>query len=69
MKQFSIGQRTLLDLLNAENEYFNARLAYITGQYAQLTSAFQILSSMGQLLSQLEIALPADAVRVRRSLD
>jgi adhesin transport system outer membrane protein len=69
MKQFSIGQRTLLDLLNAENEYFNARLAYITGQYAQLTSGFRILASMGQLLRRLEIALPIDVVRVGGGLD
>lgn len=63
-KQFSIGQRTLLDLLNAENEYFNARLAYTTGQYALLASAFRIFAGMGQLLSQLRIALPIDAVKV-----
>ena len=63
-KQFSIGQRTLLDLLNAENEYFNARLAYSTGQYAQLASAFRIFAGMGQLLSQLRITLPIDAIKV-----
>lgn len=63
-KQFSIGQRTLLDLLNAENEYFNARLAYTTGQYAVLLSGYRILSGMGQLLNQLHIALPVDSVKV-----
>lgn len=63
-KQFSIGQRTLLDLLNAENEYFNARLAYTTGQYAQLASSFRIFAGMGTLLSQLRITLPIDAVKV-----
>lgn len=63
-KQFSIGQRTLLDLLNAENEYFNARLAYTTGQYTKLASAFRIFAGMGKLLSQLRIALPIDAVKV-----
>jgi adhesin transport system outer membrane protein len=63
-KQFSIGQRTLLDLLNAENEYFNARLAYTTGQYAQLASAFRIFAGMGQLLSQLRINPPIDAIKV-----
>ena len=63
-KQFSIGQRTLLDLLNAENEYFNARLAYTTGQYAQLASAFRIFAGMGQLLNQLRITPPIDAVKV-----
>ncbi|MFC3110641.1 TolC family outer membrane protein [Undibacterium arcticum] len=64
-KQFSIGQRTLLDLLNAENEYFNARLAYTTGQYAQLASAFRIFAGMGQLLGNLQITLPTEAVAVR----
>lgn len=63
-KQFSIGQRTLLDLLNAENEYFNAQLAYTTGQYAQLVSAYRILAGMGQLLSHMRIALPIDTVKV-----
>lgn len=62
-RQFSIGQRSLLDLLNAENEYFNARLAYTTGQYAQLAGAFRILAGMGQLLANLRLGFPADLVR------
>src|SRR4029077_17243695 len=64
-KQFSIGQRTLLDLLNAENEYFSARFSYITGQYAELASTFRIYAGMGQLLTTLQIALPVEAVWVR----
>jgi adhesin transport system outer membrane protein len=63
-RQFSIGQRTLLDLLNAENEYFNARIAYMTGQYALLLSGYRIAAGMGQLLQQLQIALPIDSVKV-----
>ena len=64
-KQFSIGQRTLLDLLNAENEYFSARFSYITGQYAELASMFRIYAGMGQLLNTLQIAMPVEAARVR----
>lgn len=64
-KQFSIGQRSLLDLLNAENEYFNARVAYATGQYALLLSAYRIHAGMGQLLAQLQVTLPIESVKVR----
>jgi adhesin transport system outer membrane protein len=56
-KQFSIGQRSLLDLLNAENEYYNARIEFITGQYAELVTAYRVLSSTGGLLNAL--GLPA----------
>ena len=59
-KQFSIGQRTLLDLLNAENEYFNARLTFLSGQYSELASVFGVFAGMGQLLAALQIALPAE---------
>lgn len=65
-KQFSIGQRTLLDLLNAESEYFNARRAYTSGQFAQLLSQYRIHASMGQLLSYLRITLPLNAVKASR---
>ncbi|PMX90220.1 TolC family protein, partial [Pseudomonas sp. GW460-13] len=46
-KQFRIGQRSLLDLLNAENEYFSASTAYVTGQYNELASQYRILAGMG----------------------
>ena len=59
-KQFSVGQRTLLDLLNAENEYFNARLSFLSGQYTEVASVFRVFAGMGQLLAALQIALPAE---------
>lgn len=65
IKQFSIGQRTLLDLLNAENEYFTSRVAYVTGQYSQATSVYRVFSGMGQLLAHLKITLPTNAGRVQ----
>jgi adhesin transport system outer membrane protein len=65
LKQFSIGQRSLLDLLNSENEVFNARQAYATGKYAQLAGAYRVLASMGELLSTLDVAAPAGAAGER----
>src|SRR5207247_4586678 len=40
-KQFTIGQRTLLDVLNAESEYSAARGTHITGQYVQLYATYR----------------------------
>jgi len=61
-KQFSIGQRTLLDLLNSENEYFNARIDLLTGQYLELASHFRVFAGMGLLLDTLGIAAPVEAI-------
>lgn len=61
MLQFGIGQRSLLDLLNAENEYYSARIAYVGGQYAEVASAYRVFAGMGQLLGILHIGLPAEA--------
>ncbi|MFP3569887.1 TolC family outer membrane protein [Paraburkholderia sp. SIMBA_030] len=59
--QFGIGQRSLLDLLNAENEYYSARIAFVGGQYAEVASAYRVFAGMGQLLDTLHIGLPAEA--------
>ncbi|MET0357079.1 MAG: TolC family outer membrane protein [Cellvibrio sp.] len=54
-EQFKIGQRSLLDLLDAENEYFQANRAY-TGAEADLNIAHaRVLSATGNLLPTLNI--------------
>ena len=57
-KQFAIGQRTLLDLLDSENEYFTARSTYLSGKYIELSAQYRLLSATGQLLSALGVAPP-----------
>ena len=54
--QFTIGQRTLLDLLNSENEYFNAQLAFVQGRYTELASVYRALASIGILNQSLKVA-------------
>lgn len=61
-KQFNIGQRTLLDMLDAENEYFTARSNFITGQYIALFGKYRVLASSGKLLESLQIAPPVEAM-------
>lgn len=62
--QFDIGQRTLLDLLDTENEYLQARRAYVNASYDQRIAQARTLAAMGQLLAALEVvrdALPTPA--------
>lgn len=54
-KQFDIGQRTLLDLLDTENEYFQARRAYINATYEHALAHMRTLAGMGNLLSALQV--------------
>ena len=50
VKQFDLGRRTLLDLLNTENEMISARQQLITAQYDLLFNEFRLFHSVGELL-------------------
>jgi len=58
-QQFNIGQRTLLDLLDAENEFFVARRAFVDGQFDREISLARTFTGLGRLLPTLEIARDA----------
>jgi adhesin transport system outer membrane protein len=63
IKQFSIGQRTLLDLLDSENELYNDRSSYVEAQYIDLFSRYRLMADMGRLLETLGVA-PREEARV-----
>lgn len=54
-KQFTIGQRSLVDLLDAENELLQARLQLVTAQKDLYVSKYQMLSLIGKLLESMSI--------------
>jgi adhesin transport system outer membrane protein len=60
-KQFNIGQRTLLDLLDAENELYTAKLEMIKAKYTQVNAMFEVLSTMGALAEYFNVPLPEQA--------
>ena len=60
-KQFSIGQRTLIDLLDSSNEMFTSKSAYTNAKYDLLFSQFRVLRSKGSLTHYLGITLPKEA--------
>lgn len=59
-KQFNIGRRSLLDLLDSANEMFVAKSAYANAKYDELFSQFRILASGGALNNYLEVTLPKE---------
>ena len=52
-KQFNIGRRTLLDLLNTETEVIDSRRSLINAEYDRLYSAYRIFNAAGQLAAIL----------------
>ena len=44
-KQFTLGKRTLLDVLNTENELFEARRSYINADYDELYAEYRIMNA------------------------
>lgn len=54
-RQFDIGQRSLLDLLDTENELFQARRAYINAVYDNSSAYGRTQAGMGNLLATLQL--------------
>jgi len=59
-QQFELGRRTLLDVLNAENELFTARSNQTVGRYDDLTAYYAVETAKGTLLKSLGITLAAE---------
>jgi len=57
--QFGIGQRSLLDVLNAEAELYNARGDALNGQVAVAADEIRVLAGVGTLVKSLGIT-PGD---------
>tara|TARA_R110002072_G_scaffold13418_12_gene56291 strand:+ start:53911 stop:55176 length:1266 start_codon:yes stop_codon:yes gene_type:complete len=52
-EQLSLGKRTLLDLLDVQNELLRANIAYISGQYTATIARYRVLASTGRLLDAM----------------
>ncbi|AYF87566.1 TolC family outer membrane protein [Pseudomonas sp. JS3066] len=61
-QQFGLGQRTLLDLLDSENELFTANRRYVEVRYTEEFSMYRVISAMGDLLRRQKVVVPAEAV-------
>lgn len=61
-QQFDIGQRSLLDLLDTENELYQARRALANSEYDLSLAKVRVLAVSGSLLSALKLRPLTDAV-------
>lgn len=59
MKQFTVGQRTLLDVLDARNEVFQSSGLLVTAKVNEVIAAERLLALAGKLNESLQIEPPA----------
>ncbi|MGF1869396.1 TolC family outer membrane protein [Photobacterium indicum] len=62
-KQFRIGKRTLLDVLNTENELFESRKAYLNAHYSGILAKYRVLNATGLLLDEMRVDVPESWVK------
>ena len=62
-----VGQRTTLDVLNAQQELVNARVAVVTAQHDRVVASYNLLAAVGRLsprtlgLATTNCALPTSS--------
>jgi len=57
-QQFDIGQRSLLDLLNSENELYTAKRSYVLAEEDLATAIVRTYAGMGTLVASLGLKRP-----------
>lgn len=60
-QQFEIGQRSLLDLLDSENELFVSKGRLFTAEAQRVFAGYRVLAVQGKLGPALGVALPVEA--------
>lgn len=60
-KEYELGQRSLVDLLNGQNQLFNGLVSLISTQGVAVFADYQLLAAMGGLIEYIKAPPPADA--------
>ncbi len=59
--QFNLDRRTLLDVLDSQNEWFVSRTNAINNQYLEMFAVYRLLAVKGALMNTLQVAYPKEA--------
>jgi adhesin transport system outer membrane protein len=62
VQQYELGQRTLIDILDIQNEMFISQTNMVTEEFSGRYSVFRVLGAMGRLLPALGIEGPIESV-------
>jgi adhesin transport system outer membrane protein len=60
-KQFNLGKRTLLDVLDSEAEVIDAKRALVAARYDGLYAQYRILNGLGQLVKSFDKEWPKES--------
>lgn len=61
-KQFNLGKRTLLDVLDTEAEVIDARKALVTAKFDGMYAQYRILNGVGALIKSMDLQMPEEAM-------
>ena len=61
-EQFELGLRSLLDVLDVENELFTARISLVEAEFRYTFAHYQPLSDAGMLLNTVGVEPPESSV-------
>ncbi|MDH5722643.1 MAG: TolC family outer membrane protein [Alphaproteobacteria bacterium] len=59
--QFSLDRRTLLDVLDSQNELFVSKSNAVNSEFVQMLGVYRLLALKGQLLPSMEIDYPRES--------
>jgi adhesin transport system outer membrane protein len=61
VKQWSIGRRTMFDVLDTQAEYLNAKADLVNARYDKMYAQYRILSGVGKLVPTLGLEWPEES--------
>lgn len=64
---FNQGQRSLIDVLNAENELFISMGRLVSAEQAKIFAAYRLLAATGELVTTLGLEMPEEANEAKRA--
>ena len=67
-EQFTIGQRSLLDVLDAQNTRYNVQVQAETATFAARFAEYRLMAATGSLLAYLELDPPSQSDAYARDL-
>lgn len=62
--QFSLDRRTLLDVLDSQNELFVSRTNTINSEFLEMFAVYSLLAFKGELLPTLSVAYPRESAEI-----
>jgi adhesin transport system outer membrane protein len=65
-EEFRLGRRTLLDLLDVENEFYTSRKAYVSALYDEKLAKYRIIENVGNLPRMVSVT-PKEVLKLERN--